>query len=319
MEADLLIGAFGIPSGQLSPVSTDFLQNWLLCQPTLVHRSPVPESVAAPETRYKPEEMVRVPVSLLEALSDLVGDLARGRDELVRFAGCADTGGELGAIVGKLDTITTGLQTTVAHVRCQPLSTLFGRYLRVVFELGQKLGKEIRLETVGDEIEVARPLLEGLADPLAHLIRNSADHGIESPSERQKLGKPAGAVIQLRATQDAGFVRIEIRDDGRGMDTRRIAGKAVEKGLISPAEAAAMTPAEIRRLIFAPGFSTATEITDISGRGYGMDVVKTNVGRLGGEVEVESEPGQGTAIIIRIPAQLAALRPEAPGHSAQAA
>jgi two-component system chemotaxis sensor kinase CheA len=319
MEPDLLVGAFGIPAGQLTPVATQFLQDWLVCQPTLVHQAPVFESVAAPDTRFKPEEIVRIPVSLIEALSNLVGDLTRGRDELVRLTGGKPAYAGLGAAIENLDAIATGLQTTVAHVRCQPIGTLFGRYPRVVFELGQKLGKEIRLETAGDEIEVSRPLIEGLADPLAHLIRNSADHGIELPAERQTRGKPVGGTIQLRASADAGFVRIEIRDDGRGMDLGRIAGKAGEKGLISPAEATAMTPAEIRRLIFAPGFSTATEITDISGRGYGMDVVKTNVGRLGGEVDVESEPGLGTAIIIRLPAQRPTAKPVAPGHPAAAA
>jgi two-component system chemotaxis sensor kinase CheA len=266
----------------------------------------------------RPEEFVRLPVALVDAMLGLVSQLAGQRDELVRLAP-ARSGGALATVVGKLDAIATELQQTVAHARCQPAGTLFGRYPRIVYELGRKLGKEIHLETSGDDVEVARTVIEGLADPLAHLIRNSADHGIEPPDERLRLGKPANGVVRLHAESGAGGLRLEVRDDGRGLEVGRIATKALEKGLITAAQTETMTPDEIRRLIFAPGFSTATEITDISGRGYGMDVVRTNIEQLGGQVDLESEPGRGTVVIIRIPAHGALAKAESPGHSAEAA
>jgi len=317
MEPDLLIGAFGIPASQLTPVATEFFQDWITSQPTLMARRPVPvvEPVAP---RPKAEEVVRLPATLVDALLGLVHQLALQRDELVRLAP-AQAGGPLAGAVERLAAITSELQQTVAHAHCQPASTLFGRYHRVLYELGQRLGKEIQLETSGDEVEVARTIIEGLADPLAHLIRNSADHGIEPPVERIRVGKPVTGVVRLHAEPYPGGIRLEVRDDGRGLDAVRIAAKAVEKGLLTPEQATAMPTAEMRRLIFAPGFSTAAEVTDISGRGYGMDVVKTNIEQLGGQVELESEPGRGTTITIRIPSHAAPSKTEAPGRSAEAA
>jgi two-component system chemotaxis sensor kinase CheA len=319
MEPDLLLGAFGIPARQLTPVATEFFQEWITSQPRLVARQTAEAPAVAPAGLHpRPEEFVRLPVALVDAMLGLVSQLAGQRDELVRLAP-ARSGGALATVVGKLDAIATELQQTVAHARCQPAGTLFGRYPRIVYELGRKLGKEIHLETSGDDVEVARTVIEGLADPLAHLIRNSADHGIEPPDERLRLGKPANGVVRLHAESGAGGLRLEVRDDGRGLEVGRIATKALEKGLITAAQTETMTPDEIRRLIFAPGFSTATEITDISGRGYGMDVVRTNIEQLGGQVDLESEPGRGTVVIIRIPAHGALAKAESPGHSAEAA
>ena len=298
MEPDLLLGAFGIPATQLAQTSSEFFQDWLKSQPTLVPRAPT-ASDAAPHPRL--EESVRLPVRLLDELTQLVGELVRGRDQLVRLAGESGAPADLAGAVRNVATLATDLEQALSCARCQPVGTLFGRFPRLVHDLGRKLGKEMRLETSGDDLPLDRALLAGLTDPLTHLIRNSADHGIEPPAERRRLGKPDAGVVRLCATQADGAALVEIRDDGRGLDLARIAAKAVERQLLTAAQAGALAPAEIRRLIFAPGLSTAAEVSDVSGRGVGMDVVKTDIENLGGQVEVDSEPGQGTVVTIRLP------------------
>ncbi|MCS7008754.1 MAG: chemotaxis protein CheA, partial [Chthoniobacterales bacterium] len=260
--------------------------------------------------RIKTEETVRLNVSILDTLMNLAGEMVVGRNKLVR---CAEAGlgpdsiGELQAIVQQISTVTSDLQRTVMAARLQPVGNLFGKFNRIVRDLGQKLHKEIRLEILGEDVELDRTLLEGLSDPLTHLVRNAADHGLEPPEERRAAGKPPVGRIRLAAAHFHGRVQIEVRDDGRGLNPQKIRNKAVERGIISAEAAARMSDQEACRLIFMPGFSTASTVTDISGRGVGMDVVKTNIEKLGGTVDLESEPGRGTAVIIRLPLTLAII------------
>ncbi len=307
MEPDLLLGAFGIPASQLAQTSSEFFHDWLRSQPTLVPRTS-PPAATAPHPR--PDETVRLPTRLLDELTQLVGELAQGRDHLLLLAAEPGTPAELNAAVQSLATVATGLQHALTRARCQPVGDLFGRFPRLLHDLGRKLGKDIRLETSGDDLPLDRALLAGLTDPLTHLIRNSADHGIESPAERRRLGKPAVGVVCLRATLEDGTLEVEVRDDGRGLDLARITAKAIERELVSPHQAAGLSPAEVRQLIFAPGLSTAPEVSDVSGRGVGMDVVKTDIGQLGGQINLDSAPGEGTVVTIRLPVRQPRLQLE---------
>jgi two-component system chemotaxis sensor kinase CheA len=271
--------------------------------------APAAASPAAPRARA--EETVRISVATLDALMNLAGEMVLGRNQLLRFA----TGGRgqgpaaegLASVVQGISGVTSDLQRTVMRARLQPVGGLFGKFTRVVRDLGQKLSKEIHLEIIGDEVELDRALIEGLSDPLTHLVRNSADHGIEPPEERRRLGKPAAGRLRISAAHLAGRVQIEVRDDGRGLDPARLKAKAVEKGLLTAEQAARLADPEAWQLIFAPGFSTAAVLSDVSGRGVGMDVVKTNIERLGGRVELQSVLGQGTGVIIRLPLTLAII------------
>lgn len=269
--------------------------------------TPMPGQVA----RVKPEETIRISVNLLDSLMNLAGEMVLGRNQLVRLLGQGTKATKLpeglDTVVQSINTVTSELQRTVMRARLQAVGGLFGRFHRVLRDLGPKLGKEFHLETVGDDVELDRTILEGLSDPMTHLVRNAADHGIEPTEERRRLGKPTMGQIRLSAAHLAGHVQIEVRDDGRGLDPDRLRSKAVEKGVITADQAARMTPAEARALIFAPGFSTAAQVTDISGRGVGMDVVKSNIERLGGRVDLASSFGQGTTVIIRLPLTLAII------------
>jgi two-component system, chemotaxis family, sensor kinase CheA len=274
-----------------------------------------PPAPAAPvsgqATRIKTEETIRISVTLLDSLMNLAGEMVLGRNQLVRMVDSGTRDGNLpegiGGVVQGINAVTSELQRTVMRARLQPVGGLFGRFHRILRDLGQKLGKEFQLETVGDDVELDRTILEGLSDPLTHLIRNSADHGIEPIEDRRRANKSPAGHIRLAAAHLAGHVQIEVRDDGRGLDPDRIRAKAVEKGLITSDQATRLSAAEAQALIFAPGFSTAAKVTDISGRGVGMDVVRSNIERLGGRVELKSAAGQGTAVIIRLPLTLAII------------
>ena len=273
--------------------------------------APAPSAPAAPAARSRAEETVRISVSTLDALMNLAGEMVLGRNQLLRLsAGGRDTGPApdgLAAVVQGISGVTSDLQRTVMRARLQPVGGLFGKFTRVVRDLAQKLGKEFHLETIGDDVELDRALIEGLSDPLTHLVRNAADHGVEPPDERRRLGKPAAGRLRISAAHLAGRVQIEVRDDGRGLDPARLKTKAVEKGLLTAEQASRLADPEAWQLIFAPGFSTAAVVSDVSGRGVGMDVVKTNIERLGGRVELQSVLGQGTAVIIRLPLTLAII------------
>lgn len=257
--------------------------------------------------RRKIEETVRINVSLLDQLMNLAGEMVLSRNQLVRLAeaqGVSPVEG-LRSAVQEISAVTSNLQSTIMRARLHPVGSLFGKYTRIVRDLSQKLGKDIALEISGDDVELDRAILEGLSDPLTHLVRNSVDHGLELPSERESRGKSPRGTVRLSAAHLAGRVQIEVADDGRGMDPSKLKAKAIEKGLVTSEQAARMSDNEALHLIFAAGFSTAAQVSDISGRGVGMDVVRTNIEKLAGHIDLQSHVGLGTRIIIRLPLTLA--------------
>lgn len=262
------------------------------------------EPAASPNKPKATDSIVRVNVAVLDRLMNLAGELVLSRNQLL--AAVARGGREgLDTVAARVDQVTSELQETIMQTRMQPIGTVFNRFPRVVRDLSSKLGKECDLIIEGNEVEVDKTIVEAMGDPLTHLVRNSIDHGIESPAKRAAENKRPTGTVRLHAFHQAGKVCIRIEDDGAGMDPVKLKTKAVEKGIISGEQAAVMTDSEALRLIFAPGFSTAAEITDVSGRGVGMDVVKTNIEQLGGTVDVESELGTGSAIHITLPLTLA--------------
>jgi two-component system chemotaxis sensor kinase CheA len=256
-------------------------------------------------TKPKPSDsIVRVNVAILDRLMNLAGELVLSRNQLISAVSQGMKEG-FEAIAARVDQVTSELQETIMQTRMQPIGSVFGRFPRVVRDLSAKLGKECSLEIEGDEVEVDKTIVEAMGDPLTHLVRNSVDHGIETPDRRRADGKYETGTVRLRAFHQAGKVCIRIEDDGAGMDPVKLKTKAIEKGIISVEQAAMMTESESYRLIFAPGFSTASHVTDVSGRGVGMDVVKTNIEQLGGTVDIESEVGKGSAVHITLPLTLA--------------
>ncbi|TWT99214.1 Chemotaxis protein CheA [Botrimarina colliarenosi] len=272
-----------------------------------------PAAAPAPEADAKdaaakstPEAQIRVAVNVLDSLMNLAGELVLSRNQLLQAVSTEEKTG-LEAISARLDQITSELQEAIMQTRMQQIGTVFSRFPRVVRDLSSKLGKQCDLEIEGKEVEVDKTIVEAIGDPLTHLVRNSCDHGIELPEVRTAAGKPAKGTIKLKACYQAGKVRIEIRDDGGGIDPEKLKAKAVQKGVITPEQAESMNDREALRLIFAPGFSTAAEVTDVSGRGVGMDVVRTNIAKLGGTVDVESEVGKGSNIVVTLPLTLAII------------
>lgn len=267
-------------------------------------------NVEEPATQSKgnkaSDSSVRVNVSVLDRLMNLAGELVLGRNQLL-LAVAGGTREGLDNIAAKLDQVTSDLQETIMQTRMQPVGAVFGRFPRVVRDLSAKLGKKCELEIEGNEVEVDKAIIEAIGDPLTHLVRNSVDHGVETPAARIKSGKVPQGKILLRAFHQAGKVCIRIEDDGAGIDPKKLKSKAVDSGAITLENANTMTDAEAFRLIFMPGFSMATKVTDVSGRGVGMDVVKTNIEQMGGTVDVESEIGKGTAIHITLPLTLAII------------
>lgn len=253
-----------------------------------------------------PEANIRVPVGVLDKLMNLAGELVLSRNQLMQ-AIASNEHAALDAIATRLDQVTSEVQESIMQTRMQHIGNVFGRFPRVVRDLSGKLGKQCDLEIEGKEVEVDKTIIEAIGDPMTHLVRNSIDHGIELPEDRVKAGKPAKGTMHLRAYYQAGKVRIEIEDDGAGIDPRRLKEKALAKGIISPEQAEQMSERELVRLIFHPGFSLAKQVTDVSGRGVGMDVVRTNIAKLGGTIDIESEVGVGTNIVITLPLTLAII------------
>ncbi len=256
----------------------------------------------------KQESTVRVDTKRLDEIMNLVGELVLVRNRLLTLRNGTEVDiEEISNAVSNLDHVTTDLQASVMKTRMQPVKKVFGRFPRVVRDLARKLGKEIELELRGEDTDLDKNLVEALADPLVHLVRNSVDHGIEPPEERVKAGKPRVGKIILAAEQEGDHILLSITDDGRGMDPEKLKRKAIEKGLIDEMTAQQMSDKEAFELIMAPGFSTAETISDISGRGVGMDVVKSMITRLNGSIEIDSVLGEGTQIKIRVPLTLAIL------------
>jgi len=256
----------------------------------------------------RPEDTVRVKTSILNSLMEMAGELVLGRNRLFHIIGKTgnDTDG-LASAKTSLSAITTGLQQEIIKTRLQPISSLFGRYTRMVRDLSRKLGKEVALVTEGMNVELDRAILESLSDPLTHLVRNAMDHGIEPPDIREKAAKPRSGTVSLTAYNESGVVVIEIRDDGRGIEPEWIVSRALSKRIVTEDLIDRMSDEQILDLVLLPGFSTVEEVTSVSGRGVGLDVVKTNIERLGGDVELDSTPGRGTVVSLKLPLTLAIL------------
>ncbi|MFZ0990112.1 MAG: chemotaxis protein CheA [Xanthobacteraceae bacterium] len=248
-------------------------------------------------------QSIRVSIDTLDQLMTMVSELVLTRNQLLEVLRHHDDS-EFNVPLQRLSSITTQVQQEVMKTRMQPIGNAWQKLPRIVRDLSADLGKDIGLEMVGADTELDRQVLDLVKDPLTHLIRNCADHGIENPDERSAAGKPRRGTIRLTASRQGGYVVIEIVDDGRGLDAARIKAKALEAGLISEPDVSAKSQAEINNLIFTPGFSTALEVTSISGRGVGMDVVRSNIEQIGGTVDVKSSPGSGTSFIIKIPLTL---------------
>ncbi|MFK7736876.1 MAG: chemotaxis protein CheW [Pirellulaceae bacterium] len=253
------------------------------------------------------EANIRVPVSTLDHLMNLAGELVLNRNRLVQFCG-SNGDNELTTLSSDIDQITCELQEAIMQTRMQPIATAFNRFPRIVRDLSSKLGKQCNLVVEGRDVEVDKSIIEAIGDPLTHLIRNSIDHGIEMPDVRVANRKVAAGTLRLAAYHMAGQVCIDIQDDGGGISPDKIKQKAVDNGIITDRQAAEMSTREALRLIFHAGFSTAEKLTDVSGRGVGMDVVRNNIEQIGGTVDVESEVGQGTTIRIVLPLTLAIIR-----------
>ena len=253
-------------------------------------------------------ETIRVPVSLLDDLMNLAGEMVLGRNQLLRMTdSMAKTAPGMPALLKNINLLTSDLQEKVMRTRLQPVGNVFAKFPRIIRDMSKRLGKEINFQMSGQEVELDKSLLELLSDPLTHLIRNCADHAIEAPDAREQAGKPRVGQVRLAAFHEGGQVHIEITDDGQGIDPRRIRRKAVEKGFLKPEEARQLADCETLALIFLPGLSTAEKVTDVSGRGVGMDVVKTNIEMLGGTVAVESNVGVGTRVSVRLPLNLSII------------
>jgi len=252
------------------------------------------------------EETLRVDVRLLENLMNLAGELVLSRNQL-RAAVNQDNRPLLASANQRINQVTSELQDVIMQTRLQPINTVFAKFPRLVRDLSRSLGKEIVLDIQGKEVALDKSLIEGLSDPLTHMVRNAVDHGVETSDERRKAGKPAQGTVRIAARHEAGQVVIEIADDGKGLDPERIAEAAVRKGLLTADGVAAMAPRDKQALIFLPGLSTAKQVSDVSGRGVGMDVVKTNLDRLGGQVEIDSQVGRGSTFRIKLPLTLAII------------
>lgn len=254
------------------------------------------------------EDSLRVHVTLLNHLLNLASEMVLGRNQLLRAMELhhKDIPG-IDPILQNIDHITTDLQETIMQTRMQPVANVFNRFPRIIRDLSKKLGKEIELALEGVDVELDKTIIEALGDPLTHLVRNAADHGLESAKDRRAAGKSATGQIILKAYHESGYVNIDVMDDGRGVDLETVKRKALEKGLLKPLDSEDYGEQEILQFLFKPGFSTSEKVTDLSGRGVGMDVVKTNIEKLGGSVEIFTQPGKGTTFRLLLPLTLAII------------
>jgi len=324
LEEDLVATALDLPEDQIAALDTKALKERLSMEAAEKRdakeegldgaapdaaESPSGKQVAAASTKKQEvAETLRVRVDLLTRLMNTAGELVLGRNQLLRaLEESQDQVAGLPAILQNIDLVTTELQEGIMQTRMQPIGAVFGRFTRVVRDMARDLGKEIDLKVEGAEVELDKSIIELLGDPLTHIIRNCCDHALEPPPERQKAGKPATGRIVLRAFHEGGQVNISISDDGRGIDSRKVLQKAIEKGLVTRSDAERMSERDIVNLVFAPGFSTAEVVSDVSGRGVGMDVVRTNIEKLGGHIDVETGVGEGTTVLLRLPLTLAII------------
>ncbi|MBK1618188.1 hypothetical protein CKO42_06970 [Lamprobacter modestohalophilus] len=304
------------PSAQAltDPAPTALAQPAAKCPPVATsERAATSEQAAKPEptadaerSKATTDDTLRVSVKLLEDLMNLAGELVLSRNQL-RTAVAMDDRLLLSSVDQRINQITAELQDVIMQTRLQPMGNVFARFPRVVRDLSQTLGKQVDLQIIGKEVALDKTLIEGLSDPLTHMLRNAVDHGLETEPERRSKGKPPMGQLRIEARYEAGQAIVEIADDGKGLDPDALADSAVRKGLIAQESVQGMSMPDKQALIFLPGFSTAEQVTDVSGRGVGMDVVKTNLDRLGGQVEIHSELGQGTTFRIKLPLTLAII------------
>jgi two-component system, chemotaxis family, sensor kinase CheA len=269
--------------------------------------SPTLAPVPTPDSAlHASDSNIRVDVGLLDKLMNLVGELVLARNQILQYTATQEDAGFV-ATTQRLNLITTELQEGVMKTRMQPIGNVWAKFPRVVRDLAVACGKQVRIEMEGKETELDKTIIEAIKDPLTHIVRNAVDHGMELPEVRTAAGKPAEGRLLLRAYHEGGQVNIEISDDGGGINAERVKAKAIERGLVTSEAAARMAERELVNLVFAPGFSTAEQVSNISGRGVGMDVVKTNIEKIGGTVDIQSVAGAGTTLKIKIPLTLAII------------
>ena len=252
------------------------------------------------------DSSLRIDVVLLDKLMNLVGELVLARNQILQFTATQTDSSFVGA-TQRLNLVTSELQEGVMKTRMQPIGNVWSKFPRIVRDLALQCGKQVRIEMEGKETELDKTIIEAIKDPLTHVVRNSVDHGIESPESRALRGKSPEGQLRLRAFHEGGQINIEISDDGAGIDPAKVRTKALQRGLVSSEQASRMSDHEVIRLVFLPGFSTAEKISNISGRGVGMDVVKTNIEKIGGQVDIQSKVGEGTTLKIKIPLTLAII------------
>ncbi len=316
LDSELLAGELGVPVGQLTPIAAEPLRTRLReiglgsrTQPEPPLSAPTSRPVtAARDASIETPETLRVRLELLDRLMNTAGELVLGRNQLLRtLEGLPDAVPGLHAVLQHLDRVTTELQDDIMQTRMQPVGLLFARFPRAARDQARDLGKQVDVVMSGESVEVDKSIIEALAAPLTHLVRNSIGHGLETPEERRSAGKSPRGQITLQAQHENGQVTVIVSDDGRGMNEARILAQAVEQGLVDERGASALRTQDIIDLTFTPGFSTTTHVSDLAGRGVGLDVVRANVERLGGQVEVETELGIGTSIVMRLPLTLAII------------
>lgn len=327
LEPDLAALGLKLPAAQLKPLDMVALKKQLTKTAPVKAVEPAAPAAEAPAKPGAPAptepagedrgakapkdvgpETLRVRVDLLTNLMNLAGELVLGRNQLMRAVGPHSRGIQgLPAILQNINQVTSEMQEGIMQTRMQPIGSVFTRFPRIIRDMARQLGKQIEVQILGAEVELDKSIVELLVDPLTHIIRNCADHALETPDVRLAAGKPATGTIVLNAFHEGGQVNITIRDDGRGIDGRKVLEKALAKGLVTPAQAEEMSEREMVNLIFAPGFSTAEQVSDISGRGVGMDVVRTNTEKLGGHVTVETVVGVGTTVKLQLPLTLAII------------
>src|SRR5579864_6121756 len=293
-----------VPSGYTRPLGEILISRGLVTAEDIQAALQFQESS---ESRNVAAETIRVDIQRLDRLMNLIGELVLTRNQITQFS-ARQSDPNLVSPAQQLNLLTSELQEEVMRTRMQPISNLFDKFPRVVRDVATSRGKQVLIEMEGKETELDRSLLEAIKDPLTHIVRNLVDHGIEMPEQRVARGKRPEGRLMLRACHEGGQVLVEISDDGAGIDTSRVKSKAIERGLITAQQAARMSEGELLNLVFLPGFSTTEKVTNLSGRGVGMDVVKTNIDRVNGTVDLQSYPGKGTTIKIKIPLTLAIVR-----------
>jgi two-component system chemotaxis sensor kinase CheA len=295
-DRELIALLAGMKLGKLVANGVSASQNRVVGQPAVASQA----ATAASSSIHN--KTLRIDVEVLNRVMNLVGDLVLTRNQILR---CSPGAENFPMLARRLDSVTADLRESVMQARMQPVGHLFRKFPRMVRDLAITCGRQVRIEFEGQETGLDKSLLEAIRDPLTHAVRNAVDHGIEPPEERVKAGKPAQGVVRMRAFQQSGYVVIDVIDDGAGISTGSVLAKAMERGLLTPEQAASMGQREALQLIFVAGFSTAKQVTSVSGRGMGMDVVRTNVEKVGGSVELESHVGLGTTVRMRIPLTLA--------------